>query len=365
MKKKILFIGRFPPPTHGAAVMNELYFQGQEINEKFRLKKINVSYSGQVSNLGKFGAGKFFGTMKSFLCLGGDLIFFNPDLVYFEIAPHGIAFLRDSLMALMCKSRGKKILFQIHARNINKSGYARFIFRNEKMIILSEKLSPELEGLFNEDQVYILPNGIKDYIGERNFQGMIKNRKSNKKPLFLFLSNMYHSKGTLDTLKICNYLKKECEKFRCIFAGDFPDEESKKEWFETRKKLGLENDCEYLGSVSGENKTELLKKANFLIFPTAYENESFPLVILEAFMFGIPVFTYDNGAIKEMVSKDFLGSVVKKSDWKNLAKALERNLGKKQNPKKIREYFLNNYKFEIAERRLIDIFEKEITDDKK
>jgi len=103
-----------------------------------------------------------------------------------------------------------------------------------------------------------------------------------------------------------------------------------------------------------------LSEANSLIFPTQYENESFPLVILESFMFGIPVLSYNTGAIKEMVSKDFLGYVAKRGDWNSLAEKLKIMAKKKIDSNKIRQFFKKNFQFEISERKLIEIFNKEI-----
>ncbi|MEM3091830.1 MAG: glycosyltransferase, partial [Candidatus Pacearchaeota archaeon] len=89
----------------------------------------------------------------------------------------------------------------------------------------------------------------------------------------------------------------------------------------------------------------------------------FPLVILEAFMFGIPVLAYENGAIKEIVSKRYLGKVFEINRWDKIAKELLNNIKKFseiKNMKKIRKHFKKNYTIKIAEKELIKIFEKEI-----
>ena len=48
MKRKILFLGRFPPPVHGASKMNELYFKSRIINKNFEVRKIKINYSMEM-----------------------------------------------------------------------------------------------------------------------------------------------------------------------------------------------------------------------------------------------------------------------------------------------------------------------------
>jgi len=76
-------------------------------------------------------------------------------------------------------------------------------------------------------------------------------------------------------------------------------------------------------------------------------------------MMGIPVFSYDQGAIKEIISKNFLGFVSNKKNWKELAKELGRRISKKQKNKETREHFNKFYDLKIAEDNLRKIFTKE------
>jgi len=363
MKKKILFLGRFPPPVHGASLMNESYFKGKEMNSHFELRRIKINYFDNLKEMGSVNLKKFFGIFVVFFKLLKELIIFKPDLVFFEIPIKGIAFLRDSLFALECKMFRKKILFQTHTKGLKNTAYKRFIFKNSKMIILSPLLYHEISEIFDKEDVYFVANGIKDEISDKEFIKIIEQRVKNKEIQLLFLSNMYETKGPLDVLKICNYLNGKI-KFKCSFAGNFPDKEIEKKWFSLRKEFGLNEKCIYLGPKYGDDKEELLKNTNFLIFPTQYENESFPLVILESLMFGIPVLSYDTGAIREIVSKKYLGYISKAGNWEELAKVLIKKIKEKQDYKRIRDYFKKNYNFEVAENKLIDIFEKGLKIDK-
>ena len=53
-KNKILFMGRFPPPVHGAAVMNEFYFNSLEIGRKFEIDRVSINNKGDFKYIGRF-----------------------------------------------------------------------------------------------------------------------------------------------------------------------------------------------------------------------------------------------------------------------------------------------------------------------
>ena len=317
--------------------------------------------------LGKFNKKRFleiFSTMKNLI---KKIIKFKPKLIYFEVAPTGLAFLRDSLYILICRLFHKKIIFQLNARGIHEKTknifwrkYYKFIFKNSKMILLSNLLYSEVKDIFEKQNILILPNGIINNVSNEQINAMGKKRKDLQKKTLLFISNMVESKGALDTLKICNELNKKEKNFECLFVGPWQEKKFEKKWRNLLKEYKLEKKCKYLGPKYGEEKEKILEKADFLIFPTKYPNESFPLVILEAFMHGIPVFSYNHGAIKEMISRDFLGFVSNKKDWRKLAEELNKGILKNQKNNEIRKHFNKFYDLKIAEENLKKIFEKEL-----
>ena len=76
-------------------------------------------------------------------------------------------------------------------------------------------------------------------------------------------------------------------------------------------------------------------------------------------MFGIPVLSYDTGAIREIVSEDFLGFVFKECRGDELYEYLKKNCGRKDSAR-IREYFKKNFTIDIAGKKLIKIIGKEL-----
>lgn len=364
--RKVLFLGRFAPPMHGAARMNELYFGEIKKDKNFKIKKIKLNKYDSLGDIGKLNFSKIKGYFDTYLELVYKIKEFNPDIIYLEMAPKGGAFLKDSIYVLISKLFHKKIFIQLHAKGAEETTknkiakqYYKFIFKNTRIILLSKILFSDIKNVAEWSQIEILPNGIPDEITDEEFKKITIARKKNKIPTFLFLSNMIESKGPLDVLKICNKLDKESVDFECNFVGKFQDEEFETRFKKQLKKMKLEKKCKYLGAKYGEDKKKILEKTDFLIFPTRYPEETFGLVIIEAFMYGIPVFSYNNASISEIISEDFLGYVSKIGEWKELEREIFNRLKTKINSVKIREYFKNKFEFSNSKKKLLEILSKD------
>jgi len=357
--KKVLFLGRFAPPMHGAAKMNELYFNALNRDKNFEVHKIKLNKYDSLEKIGKIDLAKIKGYFQTIKEFKKKLKNFNPDVVYLEMAPKGLAFVKDSIFVNIAKKKGKKVFIQFHAKGAKHSTknfflrqYYKKVFKDTKIILLSKILFQDISNVAKKNQIKILPNGIEDEITDKEFEKIIKERKKNKKLQLLFLSNMIESKGPMDVLNICNKLNKKGIDFKCKFVGKFQDEEFRARFDKQLKNLKLEKKCKYFGPKYGEEKKKILEKTDFLVFPTKYTEETFGLVIVEAFMYGIPTLSYNNGAIKNIIKKDYLGFVSKNNNWEELFDALNRLLKKKIDPKKIREEFKKRFLLVKSEKKL-------------
>ena len=97
-------------------------------------------------------------------------------------------------------------------------------------------------------------------------------------PMLLFVGQ-HNTKKNLDgVIQACAILKERGVKFRLVTAGDGPDFEK---LVKLAKKLGLENEVQFLGFVGDfEELTALYRMADLLVFPSMYDNA--PMVLREA-----------------------------------------------------------------------------------
>jgi len=87
------------------------------------------------------------------------------------------------------------------------------------------------------------------------------------------------------------------------------------------------------GTLSHEKTLKEMEKADIFVFPTLYP-EGFPTVILEAAMQKCAIISTDRGGIKELITDDDIGMILK-NDASDLTEKLESLL---KDPEKIRKY---------------------------
>ena len=228
---------------------------------------------------------------------------------------------KDYLLILILKIFRAKKFYHLHNKGVSKRKKSTFLdflyssfFKNAKVVLLSEKLYKDVEEFVDIKNVFICPNGIKD--------GVVSiNRKQNKKKErlnLLFLSNLITSKGVYVLLDACKELLNKKVEYTCNFVGGEGDI-SKEQFSQKVKELNLENNVFYLGKKYNEEKKEIFLNSNIFILPTFYHNECFPLVCLEAMMYGLPVISTSEGAISDIIEDNKTGFVVQKKNYKELA----------------------------------------------
>lgn len=361
-KNKILCIVQLPPPVHGSAVMNKHLVESKLIKHNFIIKILPLKFVNQLSDIGNFQFIKIV-KMNIFMCnLLFQLIKFNPDLIYYSISLTGFAFYRDVLFIYIIKLFNKKIIYHLHSKGIkkklknklNKVLY-KFVFKNSYVIQLSPLLYHDIKDICPKENIFFCANGIK------NKSIIIKKENDkNDKPKILYLSNMIKSKGILTLLDACKILNRKGFDFHCYFAGNWFNDITPDDFNKYLIKNNLNNVIEYLGPKYGKEKDKLLNSVDMLCFPTYYYNECFPLVLLEAMQFELPVISTYEGAIPEIVKDGKNGFLVPQKDSNALADKLKIlienfNLRKKMG-KAGRKKFLDNYTLNKWEKRMLEIF---------
>lgn len=314
-KHRILCIGTLPPPIHGSAVVSQQIKDSIIINESFDCDWINLGTSRTMDEIGKNNPVKIFRLFFALLKEFWYLLTKQYNLCYLAITCHGSGFLKDSPFVLMCKLFRKKIIIHQHnkgmANDLERWPYRWLLplcYSNSKVILLSWYLYPDIEKLVKKDDVYICPNGIS--IQELKNLRVQSNNNNNKTPKLLFLSNLIKSKGVLVLLDALKILKEQGVTFICDFVGGESKDIDSKRFLEEVEERGLNDMAFYHGKKFGDEKDSFFNQADLFVFPT--QNDCFPLVLLEAMSFHLPIVTTDIGGIPDIVEDGMTGVIIKK-----------------------------------------------------
>lgn len=314
-KKKILFLLHIPPPIHGSSIVGETIYKSKKINNFFQCEYVNLILSRKVIETGKIGLFKLIRVPKIMMRLFFKLIFFKPEICYFALTASGGAFFKDVVFISLIRLFKVQIIYHLHNKGYSKFSNLkiynylyRFVFYKSKVILLSQLLYSDIEKYVDIENIYICPNGVGDILD--NTQSLVIQNKDINKPIqILFLSNLIISKGVFVLLDALEILHKQQINFNCNFIGGEGDI-NYDVLIEYIKEKGLINNVKYLGKKVGKEKTIFLSNSDIFVLPTFYNNECFPLVLLEAMQFYLPIISTSEGGISDIVEHETTGFIV-------------------------------------------------------
>ena len=363
MSNKILFFLKVPPPTTGATLMNERVINNEYLKKRFNIRSIPISYAESVADIGKNKAYKISIFIKNGFKLFYELAFHKPDLVYFQISPLGLPFLRDSLYVLLMKCFNVKILFHLRAKGIKdeidsiwKKKLYKLVFKSEEIICLSRLVMDDIENV-HSGPVHIVSNGIPDYTQKINGINKLNNQDVN----ILFLSNLLVAKGILDFLDALKIIKESNIPFKGIIIGGESDLTSRElnEEIKTRK---LDENVKYLGPKYEIEKHDYIESSDILVFPTKMKWETFGNINLEAMMHSKPIIATNIAAIPEIIDDGISGFIVNPNSPLEIADRLKLLIEDPQKRlefgKEGRKKYESYYTLDHFQRRMNDVFSK-------
>lgn len=279
---------------------------GEMVRELFSAEEglacrfINLSTSASLDEIGKRPLRKMWRTARLLGQVRKGMKEFRPELVYLTPTSRLPGILKDALVLSIVRRSGARILLHFHNKGVldcsrkrwNDRFYRRFFASPVKVILLSGQLRADLGDYVPENRILICPNGLDIAVcpGEKA-----------ETPRLLFLSNLIPSKGYPLLLAACSLLKSKGYDFRCRLVGAPTAECSADSLQAEIVRLGLADVVSYSGPRYGDEKRAILASSDIFVFPTSYPGECFPLVLLEAMAFSLPVVSTCEGAIPDMV----------------------------------------------------------------
>ena len=307
MKPKILFIMHMPPPVHGASMVGQFIHDSQLINSSFDCHYVNLAVATRLEDVGKGGWHKAKDIWKKLIEVRKAVKAVKPDLVYITPNSAGAPFYKDFIIVMMLKMMGQKIVMHFHNkgvatrqnRKLDNWMYKHY-FKGVKLILLADALYQDVKRYVKREDVFVCPNAIPAI---SNANQVTEN--SDHVPHILWLTNIMKTKGIMEYLSALKILTDKGVKFQADFVGGLTKEMSGDEFDSALSMLGLNGCCTYYGPKYGDDKYSFFCQADVFVLPSY--TEAFPVSILEAMQFALPVVASNVGGVSAEVEDGVSG----------------------------------------------------------
>jgi glycosyltransferase involved in cell wall biosynthesis len=320
-----------------------------------------MSTAFSLDDIGKASLKKLRGIFHLYVQIITYLAKNKVDLCYLTINAKGLAWLKEMVIVAILKSFHIPLIYHYHNKGVRlntasfwKKMLYKFQFKNSKSLLLSSLLENDISQFVARKDIYICPNGVPAISQES------KKNHDERICQILFFSNLIESKGVYVLLEACKLLKKKNIPFRCVYIGGEGDI-TVAQLLEKIKEIGLQDDVKYHGKKYGIEKELAFSESDIFVLPTFYSSECFPLVLIEAMQYSLPVISTREGGIPDLIKDEINGFLVANQDSKVLAEKLEILI---RNPelrtemgKAGKKLFEENFTLEIFEKRLVEIFQ--------
>ena len=305
---RLIMIGPFPPPVMGMASVNksmENLFRNNNHNKQLIIFNTSpLSLKKKIS----YHLYRFFKFIKILFQISGIK---TLDKVYMSTSG-GYGQIYEILLLLFIRFKKlKDIIIHHHSFNYidKKKQLSSFLFciagPNTIHVTLSALMAKKLK--YNYSTVRLSKVLSNIYHIEKD-KVQLSNRNKNNEIIMGYLSNISEDKGIFEFIDLHSAIRKNNHNVSSIIAGPFSDDNIKKLVLE---KIEKTKSIKWIGPVYAEDKRLFFRLINYFIFPTRYFNEAEPLVIYEAFSYGVPVVSYGRGCIPEQIgSNELCGKVI-------------------------------------------------------
>lgn len=326
--RKVLFIGLFPPPVNGQRIVTQRMFE--------RLDAIAAVTPYNIDRFRQFGP---FSKPLSALTACAVVVrarFSGYTTLY--LAPHsGAGLIYSSLIAVVGRCSGYTMSIHYHSyRNMARFTWLMAVFLaicgpRALHIVLAPPMAHDLRRFYPSvrrvtvvsNTTFVAPTKVRRAFGERRLR-------------IGHLSNLSREKGIGIVLECMRDLWAGGIDIELWLAGPAEDAETGKLIAAAQAAFGER--VNYLGRLDAADVHRFYGEIDAFLFPTSYEHEAEPLVVVDAVSAGVPVIATDRGCIgyllgitggRALASADFVRELVEQiaawaRDPNQLAKLSER-----------------------------------------
>jgi glycosyltransferase involved in cell wall biosynthesis len=252
------------------------------------------------------------------------------EILHLHSASKG-SFARKSIICLLGKVSGKKIVFHIHSGNFHrfyhKAGIfkycIRFVLRlSDGVVCLSQQWSHFFKNTMKLNNVFIVGNPVE-------IDTEIMQKDEITRLQLLFLGKICDSKGIFGLIKFLKTNKYFLNnQIKLTIGGTGEDERLAK----ILEEPVFKNRIEYKGWIKGKNKKNEIRECDIFVLPSYIE--ALPVSILEAMAHAKPVIATNVGGIPAIVKENYNGWLMNPGEFDRMDYILDQIFLNKKNLKR-------------------------------
>lgn len=216
----------------------------------------------------------------------------SADIVHIHVSEPPSAF-RKLVFFRLAKWLGKKIVMHFHSFSPDTTinGPYGFLYRKlfcgaDVVVVLSNYWKDEVDEKFHlGDRIKVIFNPCPTITNPQKYE---------KTKNILYAGILNQRKGYSDLIRAFAKVAVKHPDWKVVLAGNGEVEQART----LAKELGIENQIDLLGWVNGESKDKAFKQASVFCLPSYAEG--FPMAVLDAWAYGLPVVTTPVGGIPDV-----------------------------------------------------------------
>jgi glycosyltransferase involved in cell wall biosynthesis len=224
---------------------------------------------------------------------------------------------RKSIFFKIAKLFRKKVILHFHAFSAEETlfGTKKMMYKN-----MFEKADAiiTLSDFWKNQSAKIIDNHNKIYVVFNPCDSTIQLRKDIKKyNEIIYAGSIIQRKGYADLIIAFSKIAHKYPEWSIVFAGNGEIDKG----IAISKKYKIENKVVFKGWVSDKEKEEVFSRASIFCLPSY--SEGFPMAILDAWAYGLPVITTPVGGLPDVLINGANAMVFQPGDTASLANNLE------------------------------------------
>lgn len=351
---RILVVGQSPPPVGGQAVMIQNLLDGEY--KDIELIHVRMNFSQELNSAGKFRFSKLKELVLVVVNIYRSKFAYRPTILYYPPSgPRHLPVIRDAVILCLTRWLFKSVVFHFHASGLLEylqkiNPLARTIlkiaFIHPDLAIHISKSAPR-DGLgLGCKREIIIANGIPDAAGDYTIRKIVAGSQVS----ILFVALLCEDKGVLIAIRAALELLNTGYDIKLTCLGKWESTDLQAHAFDLIEPQ-FEGHFSFPGVVVGEDKWQYYRSAQIFIFPSYFHSETFPVVLLEAMSFSLPIVTSRWRGIPDVVEEGSCAFLCEPKDIAGCRNALEHLVKysslRDQMGRKSRERYLSHFTIEM------------------